>query len=91
MNTCVVCHRPLDAGEAIICAQCAAPETAVQGGPALVPCVVCHTPTGGTYGGEFSVCLCCYATGKLTEEHIAMYCRHTEISIGKSNRGPSDS
>jgi hypothetical protein len=78
MNTCVVCHRPLDAGEAIICAQCVAPESAAQGGQVLAPCVVCHTPTRGTYGGEFAVCLRCYATGRLTEEHIARYGRHTE-------------
>ena len=80
MNTCVVCHRPLDAGEAILCGPCAAPETALRGGPALVPCVVCHTPTSGTYGGEFPVCLRCYATGMLTQEHIAVYGRHTEDS-----------
>ena len=78
MNTCVVCHRPLDAGEAILCAQCAAPETAVPGAPALVACVVCDTPTRGSYGGEFPVCLRCYATGRLTEEHIAHCGRHTE-------------
>lgn len=84
MNTCVVCHRPLDAGEAIICAQCVAPESAAQGGQVLAPCVVCHTPTGGTYGGQFPVCLrsdsCarCYATARLTEKHIARYGRHTE-------------
>jgi len=78
METCVVCRRPLAAGEAILCAHCAAPETTVQGGPALAPCVVCHTPTSGTYGGEFPVCLRCYATGRLTAEHIAHYGRHME-------------
>ncbi len=78
MNTCVVCHRPLVTDETLICAHCAAPEAAVPGGPALVPCVVCHTPTSGTYGGEFAVCLPCYATGRLTQAHIAHYGRHTE-------------
>jgi hypothetical protein len=78
MDTCVVCHQPLVGGEAIICAHCAAPETAVPGGPALAPCVVCHTPTSGTYGGEFPVCLSCYAAGRLTEEQIARYGQHTE-------------
>lgn len=78
MDTCVVCHQPLAASEAILCAQCAAPETAVPSGPALAPCVVCHTPTSGAYGGEFPVCLPCYATGRLTAEHIAHYGRHTE-------------
>jgi hypothetical protein len=78
MDTCVVCRQPLATGEAILCAQCAAPETAVPGSPALAPCVVCHTPTSGVYGGEFPVCLPCYATGRLTEEHIAHYGRHTE-------------
>jgi len=78
METCVVCRHPLAAGEAILCAQCAAPETAVPGGPVLAPCVVCHTPTSGTYGGEFPVCLPCYARGRLTEELIARYGRHTE-------------
>lgn len=77
-NTCVVCHRSLAAGEAILCAQCAAPEIAVPGGPAQAPCVVCHRPTSGTYGGEFAVCLRCYAIGRLTEAHIARYGRHTE-------------
>jgi len=80
MNTCVVCHQALGAGEAIICEQCAAPDTVPQGGKALAPCDVCHIPTCGTYGDEFPVCLRCYATGKLTEEHIAMYGRHTEDS-----------
>ena len=78
MDTCVVCHQPLAVGEAIICAQCAAPESAAQGGQDLDACVVCHTPTRGTYGGECPVCLPCYATGRLTEEHIARYGRHTE-------------
>jgi hypothetical protein len=78
MNTCVVCHQALGADEAIICAQCAAPESAAQGGQDLAPCVVCQTPTRGTYGGEFAVCLRCYATARLTEEHIARYGRHTE-------------
>ena len=54
------------------------PRSAAQGGQVLAPCVVCHTPTSGTYGGEFPVCLRCYATGRLTEEHIALYGRHTE-------------
>jgi len=78
MSACVVCHQPLGTGEAIICAQCAAPETVSQDNVALNPCVVCHTPTAGTYGGEFPVCLRCYATGKLTEAHIALYGRHPE-------------
>lgn len=78
MDTCVVCRRPLAAGEVILCAQCAAPEAAAKGGRVLVPCVVCHTLTSGTYGGKFPVCLPCYATGQLTEGHIARYGRHTE-------------
>lgn len=78
MDTCVVCRQPLAAGEAILCAQCAAPEAVRQGGLGLVPCVVCHTPTSGTYGGDFPVCLPCYATGRLTKGHIARYGRHTE-------------
>ncbi len=78
MDTCVVCCRPLPAGEAILCTQCAASETAVPDGPVLAPCVVCHTPTSGAYGGEFLVCLPCYATGRLTEEHIARHGRYTE-------------
>lgn len=78
MGACVVCCRPLPAGEAILCTQCAAPDTPVLGGPALAPCVVCHTPTVGAYGGEFPVCLPCYATGRLTVEHIARYSRHME-------------
>ena len=78
MDTCVVCRQPLAAGEATLCGPCAAPEPAVPGGPALVPCVVCDTPTRGSYGEEFPVCLRCYATGALTEEHIARYGRHTE-------------
>jgi hypothetical protein len=80
MNTCVVCHQALGAGEAIICERCAASDTVPHAGKALIPCVVCLTPTSGTYGGEFPVCLRCYATGKLTEEHIAMYGRHMEDS-----------
>ena len=78
MDTCVVCHQPLAAGEAILCAQCSAPETTVPGGPALAPCVVCHTATSGAYGGEFPVCLRCYVTGQLTEAHIAHYGHYTE-------------
>lgn len=78
MDTCVVCCRPLPAGEAILCTQCAAPEIAVPGGPVLAPCVVCDTPTSGAYGDEFAVCLRCYATGRLTVEHIARYGRHME-------------
>jgi hypothetical protein len=78
MDTCLVCRQLLAAGEAILCAQCAAPETDVAGGPLLAPCVVCHRPTCGTYGGEFPVCLPCYALGRLTGEHITRYSHHTE-------------
>ncbi len=83
MDPCVVCRRPLAAGEVILCTECAAPEAVSQGGRGLVPCVVCRTLTSGTYDGEFPVCgrrSCapCYATGRLTKEHIASYGRHTE-------------
>lgn len=71
MDTCVVCGRPIACGE-VLCAQCAT-ATAVPGGPALDRCVVCHTSTHGTYDGEFPVCLSCYVSGRLTEEHIIRY------------------
>lgn len=69
---CVVCGRPIACGK-VLCAQCAATDVSA---PAC--CVVCHTPTHGTYDGEFPVCLSCYASGRLTEEHIVRYSHHTE-------------
>ena len=78
MNTCPVCQQPLGVGEAIICQQCAAPDTVSLDDKVLARCVGCQAPTRGTYGGEFPVCLPCYATGNLTEEQIAMYGCHPE-------------
>ena len=80
MNTCDICSQPRFAIKAIIYRRCAAADHVSQDAEISAPCVVCNLPTCGTGGDEFPVCLRCYATGKLTDEHIALYGHHTEDS-----------
>jgi len=81
-TTCTVCRRPLKSDEEIICAECAAPEI---DGP--YRCVVCSSPTSGTYRDMIPVCLACYAIGtdELREDgKLALYtagCSGTGTSV----------